>query len=70
MKKILLLLLAVVAISVYSCTKENQADQKTSVKGTLSIKKDTVPPSASRLYKDTVPPSATLLRDTVPPSKK
>jgi len=70
MKKLLLLILAVVAVSLYSCTKENQSGQR-SLQGTLSttkIKKDTVPPTASRLFRDTVPPTK-LQKDTVPPTK-
>ena len=69
MKK-LFILLAIVSVSIYSCTKENQAEQRT-VKGTLSkTKKDTVPPTAFKVVKDTVPPTAALkvVKDTVPPT--
>jgi hypothetical protein len=61
MKKFILLLMAVVVVSVYSCQKDNQVAPKKSIKGSLSFKKDTVPPGVikfapSIIKKDTVPP--------------
>lgn len=53
--------MVVVATGIYSCQKENQAPQKSALKGNLAFKKDTVPPGVikftpSTLKKDTVPP--------------
>lgn len=59
MKKIALLLLALVMVTIYSCQKENVSVQKKTISGTLSVKRDTVPPddvTSLRLLKDTVPP--------------
>jgi hypothetical protein len=60
MKKIALLLMALVMITIYSCQKENVSVQKKTISGTLSSKRDTVPPDAAflRIIKDTVPPDA------------
>ncbi|MFD0794210.1 hypothetical protein ACFQZX_11315 [Mucilaginibacter litoreus] len=75
MKKVFYLLLSVVAISIYSCQKENTAP---SLKGISAIKKDTTPPdflksAPSTSKKDTTPPDfrkATATKskkDTTPP---
>jgi uncharacterized lipoprotein YbaY len=63
MKKIALLLMALVMITIYSCQKENVSVQKKTISGTLSSKRDTVPPDATllRVLKDTVPPDASSL---------
>lgn len=69
MKKLLYILLAVIAIGIYSCQKD--ASQR-KVKGTLSKSfKDTTPPGAFRVLKDTTPPGArlTIQKDTTPPGK-
>ena len=57
------MLMAVVAMGIYSCQKENQAGQKASVKGELSFKKDTVPPGVIKIA------PSTSKKDTVPPGK-
>lgn len=72
MKKVLYIMLAVIAVGVASCQKDQVSTRR--VGSSLAKAKDTVPPSISskfRIAKDTVPPSATqtVAKDTVPPSK-
>jgi hypothetical protein len=63
MKKYILLLMVVVATGIYSCQKENQKPQKSSIKGNLSFKKDTVPPGVIKIA------PSTAKKDTVPPGR-
>ena len=72
MKKIALLLLALVMITIYSCQKENVSVQKKTLNGTLSVKRDTVPPdnvTLLRVVKDTVPPDDAAPLRIAPPKK-
>jgi hypothetical protein len=78
MKKVIYILLAIVAIGTYSCQKDNTAVLKNgtpslkSLSITSKTKKDTTPPDPSflRTKKDTTPPDPSFLRtkrDTTPP---
>ncbi|MFA6247384.1 MAG: hypothetical protein WC615_10615 [Mucilaginibacter sp.] len=69
MKKVIYILLAIVAIAVYSCQKDNTAPTKKitpslkSVSTTLKIRKDTTPPDPmfiKKAVRDTTPPDPLL----------
>ncbi|HEK21442.1 MULTISPECIES: hypothetical protein [unclassified Mucilaginibacter] len=68
MKKIIYLIIAVLAVGLYSCQKENTAPKN--LNGIMKAKKDTTPPDFRRLKRDTTPPDlyrSSAQRDTTPP---
>ena len=73
MKKILPLVLMVIAVSIYSCQKGQSVKPATSAAMLQKVKKDTTPPPAAfKVKRDTTPPPAALRvsRDTTPPPLK
>ncbi|RYU92036.1 hypothetical protein EWM62_00935 [Mucilaginibacter terrigena] len=77
MKKIIYIVLAIIAVGTFSCQKDNTAPTKQgdALKNSLSVssklKKDTTPPDFLRTKKDTTPPDfLKTRRDTTPPDFK
>ena len=71
MKNFLFIVLAVIAIGMYSCQKDNSVQLKSTSGALLKGKKDTTPPDFKSFKRDTTPPDfKTTLRDTTPPDFK